>query len=274
MNPRSYLFVPADRPLRYAKALASGADAVIVDLEDAVAPADKEAAREALGRWLASAGEATVIVRVNGVDSPWFEADRSLVVRSPAVVAVMLPKADGASPWRAFDGKPVLALVESASGIDTLRSIVRAPQVCRLAFGSIDLQLDLGIEGEDDALLAFRSQLVLASRLGNLPAPVDGVCTALDDTQALALHTQRARRLGFGGQLCIHPAQVAAVNAGFRPTDEQLSWARRVTAAAARANGGAVAVDGKMVDRPVLARAQTWLDADRDPLRGAGPQSG
>ena len=161
--------------------------------------------------------------------------------------AVRLPKADGNSPWSAF------------GGIDALRSIGRAPEVRRIAFGSIDFQLDLGIEGDDDALLFFRSQLVLASRLANLPPPLDGVCTALDDAQALAAHVQRARRLGLGGQLCIHPSQVALVNEAFQPTEKQLDWARRVIAAAAQAAGSAVAVDGKMVDRPVLARAQALL---------------
>lgn len=259
----SYLFVPADRPQRYAKALSSGADVVIVDLEDAVAPGSKDVAREALAHWLTATDERSqVTVRVNAVDSPWFEADRDLVVRSPRVGAVMLPKADSRSPWSAFGGKPIIALVETAAGIDAARSIAAAAGVVRLAFGSIDLQLDLGIDGDDDALLYFRSQLVLASRLADLPAPVDGVCASFDDAPKLAAHVQRARRLGFGGQLCIHPSQVAAVNAGFRPTAEQLDWARRVVAAAAGAGGAAVAVDGKMVDRPVLSRAQALLQLE------------
>lgn len=262
--PRSHLFVPADRPERYAKALASGADVVIVDLEDAVAPANKDAAREALAGWLAAENAcAQVVVRVNGVDSPWFEADRALVARSPRVGAVMLPKADRRSPWAAFEGKPILPLVETAAGVDAATLIAGAAGVTRLAFGSIDLQLDLGIEGDDDALLYFRSHIVLASRLASLPAPIEGVCTSIDDDQALTAHVQRAKRFGFGGQLCIHPSQVAAVNAGFLPTAAQLDWARRVVEAAARAGGAAVAVDGKMVDRPVLARAQSLLDAAR-----------
>jgi citrate lyase subunit beta/citryl-CoA lyase len=269
MKPRSYLFVPADRPQRFEKAIASGADALIVDLEDAVPPAHKDAARSALAAWLAGDGDASVVVRVNGASSQWFEADRKLAVSSPRVRAIMLPKADGDSPWHAFAEKPVLALVESAAGIESLRTIARAPQVRRLAFGSIDLQLDLGIEGDDDALLYFRSELVLASRLADLPAPVDGVCTAIDDARALATHVRRARRLGFGAVLCIHPAQVAAVNDGFAPTAEQLEWALRVTTAAAQADGAAVAVDGKMVDRPVLVRAQALLDAASDASRGS-----
>lgn len=264
MNARSYLFVPADRRERFAKALASGADVVIVDLEDAVGPAGKDAARQSLAHWLESTESSTpIVVRINGADTPWFDADRSLVTRSPHVQAVMLPKADASSPWDAFGEKPLIALVESAAGIAAARAIARAPQVRRLAFGSIDLQLDLGIEGDDDALLFFRSELVLASRLAELPAPIDGVCTALSAGEALSAHTQRARRLGFGAQLCIHPSQVPSVNAGFGPTVEQLEWARRVVAAAAQAQGAAVAVDGKMVDRPVLLRAKRLLDAAR-----------
>ena len=118
-------------------------------------------------------------------------------------------------------------------------------------------QVDLGIEGDDDALLFFRSQIVLASRLAGLDAPVDGVTTALDDAQAIEHDTARARRLGFGAKLCIHPKQVVAVNRGLTPTDVELDWARRVLAAAEA--GGAVAVDGKMVDAPVLLRARGLL---------------
>jgi citrate lyase subunit beta/citryl-CoA lyase len=260
---RSYLFVPADRPERYAKALASGADAVIVDLEDAIAPASKDMARQALAQWLENVGEASIVVRINGFGTPWFDADRDLVARSPKVAAVMLPKADGDSPWAVFADKPVLALVESAGGIAAARAIARAPQVRRLAFGSIDLSLDLGVEDDDDALLCARSELVLASRLANLPPPVDGVCTAINDATLLAAHVQRARRLGLGAVLCIHPSQVAAVNSGFEPTTEQLDWARRVVAAAAQSSGAAIAVDGKMVDRPVLMRAEAVLAASR-----------
>ena len=139
------------------------------------------------------------------------------------------------------------------------RQIAQVPGVVRLVFGSIDFQADLGIEGEDDALLAFRSELVLASRLAQLASPVDGVSTALDDADLLAQDTARARRLGFGAKLCIHPRQVAAVNAGLSPRPAELDWARRVLAAAETSGGAAVAVDGKMVDAPVIKRAQALL---------------
>ena len=261
MMPRSYLFVPADRPERYAKALASDADAVIVDLEDAVAPAAKEGARAALADWLAhGAGQATVrvIVRINAADTPWFADDLALV-RSPRIAAVMLPKAERRTDLASIAHDCLLPLIETAAGVDAVREIARTPHVQRLVFGSIDLQADLGIVGDDQELLLFRSQLVLQSRLAGIAPPVDGVCTAIDDAAALEAQTLRARRLGFGAKLCIHPRQVEAVNLGFTPSAEELAWARRVIDASAAAGGGAVAVDGKMVDKPVLLRARAMM---------------
>lgn len=255
MSPRSYLFVPGDRPERFAKALASGADAVIVDLEDAVAPAAKEAARAALAGWLQGAGPSAVSVRINAAGTPWHDSDLRLAAH-PAVAAVVVPKAEDPAVLAAI-GKPLLPLIESAAGFDAVRALAAVPRVQRMLFGSIDFQADLGIEGDDDALLYFRSQLVLASRRANLDAPVDGVTTAVDDEAAVANDTARARRLGFGAKLCIHPRQAAAVNRGFTPAEAELDWARRVLAAAAA--GGVVSVDGKMVDAPVLLRAQALL---------------
>ena len=260
--PRSYLFVPADRTDRIGKALHSGADAVIVDLEDAVAPGAKAAAREGLAAWLRSAEARPVLVRVNGVQTPWF-ADDLAACAAQAVCGVVVPKAEDAATLArvhaALPDRPVLPLVESAVGFEALREVAAAPGVQRLVFGSLDFQVDLGIEGDDDALLFFRSQIVLASRLAGLEAPVDGVTTALDDPQATASDTRRARRLGFGATLCIHPRQVAAVNAAFAATPAEVDWARRVVAAAAASGGAAVAVDGRMVDAPVLRRAQAVL---------------
>ncbi|MGY0195020.1 HpcH/HpaI aldolase/citrate lyase family protein [Leptothrix sp. BB-4] len=282
MSPRSYLFVPADRPERIGKALSSGADAVIVDLEDAVAPQDKALARDRLAGWLqgASAAPVPVLVRINARSSVDF-GDDLRVCAHPAVRGVVLPKAETADDVAAviasLPGQAVLPLIETAAGYEAVRDVARAPGVGRLLFGSIDFQVDLGIEaghgaaGDDeggagdevaggDALLFFRSGLVLASRLAGLAAPVDGVSTALDDGVALARATARARRLGFGAKLCIHPKQVEAVNRGFSPSDAELDWARRVLAAAAGSGGAAVAVDGRMVDAPVLLRARRLMD--------------
>jgi citrate lyase subunit beta/citryl-CoA lyase len=151
----------------------------------------------------------------------------------------------------------VLPLVETALGLWNARALGEAPGVRRLIFGSIDFQLDLGVR--DDALLAYRAQIVLASRVAGIAAPVDGVTTAIDDPDTLRQDTERARAMGFGGKLCIHPKQVAIVNATFRPTEGEIAWAQRVVAADIAAQGTAIAVDGKMVDRPVLAQARAIL---------------
>lgn len=256
---RSYLFVPATRPERFAKALESGAQAVIVDLEDAVSPADKDRARAALAAWLSPARP--VLVRINAAATPWFAADLALCTQ-PGIAGIVLPKAENADDIervvRASNERvPVLPLVETAQGLWNARALGEAPGVVRLLFGSIDFQLDLGVR--DDALLAYRAQIVLASRVAGIAAPVDGVTTAIDDADTLRRDTERARELGFGGKLCIHPKQVAVVNATFRPTEGEIAWAQRVVAADATAQGAAVAVDGKMVDRPVLAQAHAIL---------------
>ncbi|WP_418319945.1 HpcH/HpaI aldolase/citrate lyase family protein [Piscinibacter sakaiensis] len=261
--PRAYLFVPADRPERYAKARASGADAVIIDLEDAVAAESKLRARDALANALDEA--APVIVRINAADTRWFEDDLALC-RHPGVAAVMLPKADGIDAvCSAFEAcfKDVLPIIESARGVEESRNIARVPGVVRLAFGSVDLALDLGIDcaadGNEDELLFFRSQVVLASRLGGLDAPVDGVSTTIDANEKLRRAAERARRLGFGAKMCIHPSQVAAVQAAFTPSVELVAWAKRVGEAFSAAGGAAVAVDGQMIDSPLHQRALVIL---------------
>ncbi len=265
MNPRAYLFVPGDRPDRFDKALAAGADAVIVDLEDAVAPGGKGGARDALADWLDArpANTAGVIVRVNAADTAWFADDLALCSH-PGVAGVMWPKAEQVDVAAAIaaqrHGLPLLPLIESALGLAHARQLAAAPGVQRLVFGSLDMQLDLGLRGAtEDELLPLRIEIVLASRLAGIAAPVDGVSVALDDAAALHADVQRARRLGFGAKLCIHPKQVAAVCAGFSPGAGELDWARRVLQAAGESAGGAFAVDGKMVDKPVLLRAQAIL---------------
>jgi len=277
--PRSYLFVPADRPERIDKALASGADAVIVDLEDAVAPGAKGAAREALVTWLEQGSHGPVaadvtqhqrepvnqpalLVRVNSTSTAWFEDDLQACAH-PAIQGLVLPKAERvdelARVTAALPGRALLPLVETAAGMDGARALAGAPSVQRLVFGSLDFQADLDIEDDGDALLLFRSHLVWMSRLGGIAAPVDGVTTNLQDPAVTAADARRARALGFGAKLCIHPRQVKAVHEAFMPSADQLDWARRVLAAAQAAGGSAVAVDGKMVDAPVLLRARALL---------------
>lgn len=268
--PRSYLFVPGDRPERFAKAWDSDADAVILDLEDAVAPHDKDAARAAVAGWLSA--ERPVWVRINACDTAAFAGDLQLI-GWPGLAGLMVPKAEVLPPALLAAATaadcPLLALVETARGIALAQEIARTPGVARLAFGSIDFQADLGIESEE-GLLPFRSMLVLASRLAGLPPPVDGVCTALDDATALDADSRRSRALGFGGRLCIHPKQVGTVHVAWAPTPAEQAWARRVVEAMAASGGSAVRVDGRMVDQPVLIRARQWLDAADTGRRARG----
>ncbi|MCW5626875.1 MAG: CoA ester lyase [Burkholderiales bacterium] len=254
---RSYLFVPGNRPDRFDRALAAGADRVIIDLEDAVAPADKIAARQALADWLAP--ERSVIVRINGADTEWYAEDLALC-RRPGVEAVLLPKAefigDELAALCRSTGCRILPLIETARGFQLAEVLATSENVQRLVFGTIDFQVDLGLDGEGDELLFFRSQLVLVSRLACIEPPVDGVSTEIQDLDRVRTDADRARRLGFGAKLCIHPKQVPAVHDAWRPSDAEFQWAQRVLAAFQAANGGAVAVDGRMVDRPVMLKAE------------------
>lgn len=254
---RSYLFVPGNRPERFAKACAAGADAVIIDLEDAVAPGDKDAARSAVAAWLNP--EQPVVLRINSVDTQWFGDDLALCAM-PGVAAVILPKAEDADQIRTVaasaPGIAILPLIETGQGVAHAQRIAQTDAVQRLIFGSIDFQLDMRIEGDDLELLYFRSQLVLISRLADIQAPVDGVTTAIDNVAQVQAEAHRARRLGYRGKLCIHPRQVDVVNQCFMPTAESIAWAERVLAAAESAQGAAVALDGKMVDLPVIRKAQ------------------
>ena len=149
--------------------------------------------------------------------------------------------------------------MQTARGFQNTLTLAGAGPVRYLLFGSIDFQLDLGMTAQEDDLLYFRSQIVLHSRLARIEPPVDGVTTDIHSVERVQADTLRARRLGFSGKMCIHPKQVPVVNECFTPTAEEEAWARRVVEASAGALGAAISVDGKMVDRPVLARAEAIL---------------
>lgn len=261
--PRSYLFVPGNRPERFEKACAAGADVVVIDLEDSVPEADKGRAREAVAAWLSPAHP--VMVRINGVTTGQFRDDLALCGR-PGIAGVMLPKAERVDDLNVVaremgNGSVLLPLIETAVGFANAQALAGALRVQRLVFGSIDFQMDLGITGDDEAMVYFRSKLVLVSRLAGREAPVDGVTVAVDDAERISADARRSRELGFGGKLCIHPRQVPAVNAAFRPSAQEIAWAERVLAAARDSSGAAVRVDGEMVDRPVILRAEAILAA-------------
>lgn len=253
-DSRSFLFVPGNRPDRFHSATTSGADVVIFDLEDAVAPESKNAARRAIADHLHAAPGA--IIRINAADTEWFLADIELC-RHPSVVGIVLPKADaGDSLVFVAAIKSTIALIESARGILDLPAVAATSGVVRLAFGPIDLALDLGISAADIVFNPFRLQMVTASRAADIAAPIDGVTREFKMSETVWTDTCNASALGFTGKLCIHPAQVEPIHKAFKPTDAEVVRAIAVIAADAAASGSAVSLDGQMVDRPVVENAR------------------
>lgn len=275
----SFLFVPATRPERFAKAFASDAGAVILDLEDAVAPEHKDAARAQLLqgiRGLPSEQLRRTLIRINAVDSPW-HLDDAQVARAAVdlgLAGIVLPKADSGDCLQILARMlgaraAVVPLIESLRGLDAVDAIAVAPQVTRLAFGHLDFQQDIGLlcDAQETELTSVRLALVMAARRAGLPPPVDGVTTDTRDAKQLLADAHRARRLGFGGKLCIHPAQIEHVHAAFMPSPSEVEWARRVVA---QADSGQALfqLDGRMVDAPVIALARRAMARGGPPSRG------
>ncbi|MDM0000699.1 CoA ester lyase [Variovorax sp. J22P240] len=262
---RTYLFVPGTRPERFDKALASGADKVVLDLEDAVAADDKATARGVVATWLQNATPADrsrVVVRINDANSSWFAADLAALGDAHGI-SLLLPKAESAAQIEetqaALPDAGILALIESARGVSEVDRIAAAGAQ-RLVFGTLDFALDLDMDISTDAsgLGYAASRIAIASRLASLPAPVAGVTPQLDDEARLMSDLAEARRFGFGAKLCIHPRQVQPIHTALRPSAEALDWANRVLVADA-ASPGAARLDGRMVDRPVVLQAQRTL---------------
>ena len=263
--PFSYLFVPGNRPERFDKALASGADAVVIDLEDAVGGDNKAPAREHIATWLGAridAGE-RVLVRINDAATSWFDADLNLV-RDARVCGVMLPKVEqGREVERVRAALPsggfVVPLIESARGVLAVDAIAAVPGVQRLAFGTLDYAVDVDLSGDERGLIYPACRIAIASRAAGIVSPIAGVTTDIDDEGKLLADLAFARACGFGAKLCIHPRQVATMHRALAPQPEEIAWAKRVLAAA-NAAPGAVQVDGQMVDRPVVLKAQSILE--------------
>lgn len=268
---RSFLFVPASRPERFAKALQSGADYLILDLEDAVAPEQKDGARDMLAKGLALFSKEQLhrtLVRINAAGAPWHAADLQALAPwiQQGLCGVMVPKSESAASLHAVaevlgPAAQLVPLIESLAGLDALGQLARAPQVARLAFGHLDFQLDLGMQcgPEEVELTSVRLELVAASRREQLPAPIDGVTTDTGHRERQLADAQRARAFGFGAKLCIHPLQVAPVNETFSPSESEVAWARRVIEGAQAHKGQAFSLDGRMVDLPVILLAERIL---------------
>ncbi|GEM29594.1 CoA ester lyase [Nocardia neocaledoniensis NBRC 108232] len=267
------LFVPADRPERFAKAAAANPGLVVLDLEDAVAPDAKPAARAHAVAWIEAGNDCAV--RVNAVGTAWHEDD--LAALAPLRCAIVLPKAEigvldrivdavtearASSPYRpkaGGSGPLLVALIETAAGVLHSAAIAARAGVDRLAIGTFDLAAELGVDPTDrEALAGARHALVLASAAAGLPGPVDGVTGVVDDADLVADDARYGRRLGFTGKLCIHPRQLDPVATALRPTAAEQAWARKIFAAITDDSGVAV-VDGAMVDKPVLDRARRIL---------------
>lgn len=275
------LFVPGDRPERVHKAVDLGVDAVIIDFEDAVAPAQKAAARQLTAELLLKLRpDCSVAVRVNGMDDPGALAADIDALRPcwGSVDAVMLPKAD--SPEQILRLEELLAaagsearilpLVETARGIeDAVRIAGASPRVATLVFGPADLSAELGVipTPEGLELLMARSRLVLACAAAGRAMPIDGPWLVLGDDAGLAESARRARLLGFGGKASIHPQQLAAIREAFSPGAEEVAWAQEVLDAfeeSLAAGVGAVKLaDGTFVDAPVADRARSILRSSK-----------
>jgi len=272
--PVSYLFVPGDRPDRFAKALAAGAQAVIIDLEDAVAPDAKSSAREHIRTWTASRPDADVdvLVRINDVATPWFDADLALA-RECAIRGIVLPKAERAADIARVmaalaRGGFVVPIVETARGVHNVDEVASAAGVQRIAFGTLDYAVDLDLSGDERGLIYPACRMALASKAAGIATPIAGVTPEIGNDAKLDSDLQFARACGFGAKLCIHPSQLAHTQRAFTPTADEIAWAQRVVAAA-ESGRGAVQVDGKMVDRPVILKAQAILERAA-PLPKAG----
>ncbi len=289
-TPRCLLFVPAHVAKMIAKAVALPVDAVVLDLEDAVPVAQKDAARRGSRQYLEKRpGHAFVRINPMNATTPYSTGcgwDDIQSVVMPGLRGIVLPKAEGASDVeqcnaaitqvekeRNLPGNSVelYVIVETAKGVIEAVSIARTrlERPFRLCFGAGDFTTDIGVDWtrmEEESRVA-RSLVVIASRAAGLPQPIDSVFADISDQEGLSLSAQMARQLGYCGKFVIHPSQIAGVERAFSPTDEQASWAREVIAGLAeaeRSGAGAFVVRGKMIDYPIVERARRLLERWED----------
>lgn len=264
MLPVSYLFVPGSRADRFEKAIAAGADRVIIDLEDAVDVSEKEQARESVRAALLAGLRAPVLIRVNSADSPWFDDDLRMLgevvaERPDSLAGFVLPKLESAETTtraRGVAGEHAaqlefIGLIESAVGVQAA-AVLAASGVTRLGVGAVDLAVDLGSEVASPVLDVVYAQVAIASRAAGIAAPIGSPPLEIHDAAGIEATARALKAMGVTGQLCIHPAQLAPIHIGHAPSDAQLAWARRVLDSV----GGSVQVDGQMVDKPVRDRAE------------------
>jgi len=263
----TFLFVPGTRSERFIKALDSGADSVVLDLEDAVAEEDKEQARQAIrDAWptFSADQKKRLVIRSNSPGSRFYSADL-ILAQELDVACLLIPKIESTDQVNGaalvLPNTAIIPMIETAIGLDRLKEIANSEQVIRLALGNLDLQADLGMvcDQQETELQGARYQIVLESRLAQIAPPIDGVTPSTDDIERIMEDAHRAKRMGFAAKLCIHPKQVPIVKAAFMPTAEDITWATRVIEADKAGKGAAIKLDGRMIDRPVVLLAQRTL---------------
>ena len=265
-NIKTWLFVPATRIDRVAKAFASGADAVIVDLEDAVADVDKAEARKALRSYYDSNDYHPIWVRINQAGSEDFEEDLKICQQMPNLAGLILPKAEQAADIEQVHkatGLPVVALIETALGLYQIDRLAKAKGLLTFSYGFLDLcndlQVQVGTAAADIIANQIRYQLLLTSKVNNLLAPIDTVYTDFNDEKGLGQRVQLWSQMGMSGMLCIHPKQVAVVQKSLQPTDAEIDFAKRVLEEYEQSGQAVFKVDGNMVDAPVIERCRQLL---------------
>lgn len=272
-SPVTGLYVPGSRPDRFDKALATGTELLILDLEDAVGPDAKDAARDAVVAWLrelySAAGDALPViqVRINAADTPWHDADLAALAGLPAAVEIRVPKVETADELHAValagGSRPLTPILETARGVENALAIAEHDAVTRLALGESDLRSDLGIGTGPDAEPAIthaRVRLLYAARAAGLDAPMLSAYPAIRDLDGLRADTLRGRALGATGRVAIHPSQLPVIAEAFTPHEDEVAWAAAVVVALeASGDGVARLPDGAMVDPAMRGRATRIL---------------
>ena len=265
-NIKTWLFVPATRIDRVKKAFASGTDAVIVDLEDAVATTDKVQARKDLQVYYNSQDYQPIWVRINKAGSEEFFKDVVLCQQMPNLAGVLLAKAEQASDIENahnMTGLPVIALIETALGLYQIDSMAKSAGLLAFSYGFLDLcndlQVHVGTAAADVIANQIRYQLLLTSKVHQLLAPIDTVYTDFNDGKGLGQRVQLWSQMGMSGMLCIHPKQVATVKQSLQPTDADIEFARRVIEEYERSGQAVFKIAGQMVDAPVIERCRQLL---------------
>lgn len=265
-HPLTWLYAPGDRPHVVAKALTRGADAVVVDLEDAVAPDRKAYARAATAEFLAEPPPVPVHVRVNALGSPWGEEDAAALARAPGLSGLRLPKVTSPAEIIQVGSRVATglhALVESALAVELAYVIATAhPGLRGISLGEADLRADLGVR-DDRGLDWSRSRVIVAARAAGLPPPAQSVHPDIRDLPGLAASCAHGRALGFLGRAAIHPRQLPVIERAYLPTEEEIERAESVLKAAASDPGAQALPDGRFIDAAMVTAAQRTLSLTR-----------